>query len=918
MGLSLQDLTFVAIDIETTGFKQDAEIIEIGLVKVVNNKIADRYQKLIKPVNIIPEEITLLTGISNEMVTNKPSWSEIEIEILNFIGGYVLVAHNVNFDKGFLDRNLGFNIPNLWIDTWDLAKITLPLLPSYQLSYLVNVLNIKKLLFHKAINDAEMTAAIFGLLTEELSKLSPFVLNNITNLLTDDTNGLGLILKKVQKKNVSDFWLDNKRSWEEDVQEESNIKYSFDDAEMFFTHDGILSLKFSNYEFRPQQHDMFKTIRDAFNQNYHAIIEAATGTGKSLAYLIPALLWSNEKQYRVVISTNTIALQEQLFKYDIPSIENCLGCKFRVSIVKGRNNYVCLRRFYILAKDSNVLNWQEKVFLAQIYNWLDITDTGDKEEINLNNYENELWLQISSQIETCVGGKCSFSKKCYYLKNRREAEKSNLIITNHSLLLKDIIRDNKILPQYDYLIIDEAHNLEDEALKQFSSEVNFRYLKKILNQLAKGKNNNSLYQLLYYSNEHLSEIGLANLIAAIKQEALLLSSMLDDCIRLAQSQEQSLLGELRITENERYTQWWNNFNLFLENIANYLTSLIHKINSFVCQMEAFEDFEEIYKELRFQISLLNENKDVIKNFIIGKEEEKVYWLQINKDNLILIITPFNIANILGKKLFKLKKSAILTSATLAVNSNFDHIINMYGIEKLRTLTGIFDSPFNYQTQSIICIPTDLPEPSNITDNEYINYVADSLLTLIPAISGGILILFTSYHMLNSVYKYLKREEYQLNKEILAHGSGGRRKTLIETLKKYPNKTVILGTNSFWEGIDIQGLGLTAVVIVKLPFAPPSRPVIAAKLELFEKNKQNSFYKYSLPSAILRFRQGFGRLIRSGKDWGTLIILDKRVLTKKYGVNFIKSLPKQPIITDDLNIIASRLSEWMKNKNTSSL
>jgi len=917
----LQDLTFVAIDFETTGFNPQAEIIEIGMVKVVNNIIEDKYEKLIRPVNKIPEEITLLTGISNEMVSNKPSWSEIEQEILNYIDGFVLIAHNVNFDKGFLNRTLGFNITNLWIDTWDLAKITLPLLPSYQLSYLVNILNIEKRLFHKAINDAEMTAAIFSILTKELSKLSPFVLNNIINLFAAETNGLGLILKSVYKNNISGFWMDNKKSREDEIQEGSNIDYSFDDAEKFFTQDGILSLNFNNYEFRPQQHNMFKIIRDALKKNYHAIIEAATGTGKSLAYLIPALLWSHEKKYRVIISTNTITLQEQLFKDDIPFIENCLGCKFIVSIVKGRNNYLCLRRFYMLVKDTNVLNWQEKVFLAQIYNWLDYTETGDKEEINLNNYENELWLQISSQIETCVGGKCSFSKKCYYLKNRREAEKSNLIITNHSLLLKDIIRDNKILPQYDYLIIDEAHNLEDEAFKQFSNEVNFRYLKKILNQLTKGKNTNLLYQVFNCSSEHLSKKDKANkdmLISAIKNEASVLNTMLDDCIRLVQNQKKSLLGELRITENERYTDWWSNLNIFLESIANYLISLIQKVNTLVYQMETVENFEETIKELRFQITLLNENKEIIQKFIIGKEEEQVYWLQTNKDNLILIITPFNIANILGEKLFRLKKSVILTSATLAVNNNFNHIIDMFGIDKLRTLTEIFDSPFNYQTQSMICIPTNLPEPSNITDNEYINYVADSLLTLIPAVNGGILILFTSYQMLNSVYNYLKKEEGLLNKEILAHGTGRTRKTLIETLKKRPNKTVILGTNSFWEGIDIQGLGLTAVVIVKLPFAPPSRPIIAAKLELFEKNNQNSFYTYSLPSAILRFRQGYGRLIRSGKDWGTLIILDKRILTKKYGANFIKSLPQQPIITENINIIAKRLSEWMDNKNSSSL
>lgn len=912
--------SFVAIDFETTGFPPYGEIIEIGMVKVVNEQIVAKYNKLIKPCSQIPQDITIMTGITNEMVANKPSWSEIAEEVLDFLDDNILIAHNVDFDRGFLERALGYQISNPWVDTWDLSKIILPTLPSYQLKYLADYLKIKKLPFHRAVNDAEMTALIFNKLIKSLREKSPFLIEKIINIFSEDKNGLTEILTDILQQKISNFWLPvNEKEISEGIKEnkETKLPFSFDQVERFFLPDGsLLSSYLNNYEFRPQQLEMVKIIEKTFAKNYHALIEAATGTGKTLAYLIPAILWAQENNTKIILSTNTIALQEQLFSSDIPFLEQSFNCKLPVSLVKGRNNYLCLRRFYKLLKDNRLLSWKEKVFLAQITIWLEKTKTGDKEEINLNSYENELWLGLASQVETCIGNKCSYSNQCYYLRTRKEAEKNSIIITNHSLLLLDLKTNNKVLPQYDYVIIDEAHNLEDEALKQFAQEVNFKYLKKNIYRLLKGKNTSLINQVNNYLNCHHpaeKNIKVFELIATIKNEGSNLETRLDQCINFIKSENISLNYELRITEKERFSIWWNNFSLILNDILSSLRIIIHNINILFNKIELIEELDEIIKEIRFLSGFLMEAYQTIDRFLSGIEEELVYWMHLYGDNLTLIITPLNIDEILKEKLFSKKKSVILTSATLAVDNSFSHILNMYGLEEEKVLTLISESPFNYQQQSVIYIPTDMPEPVGISDEEFANFVTKALAHLLPGVYGGILVLFTSYQMLDNVYYALKKEESLAYKEILAHGKDGGRKTLIETLKTKPN-VILMGTSSFWEGIDIQGLGLTAVVIVKLPFSPPTRPVIAARLEALKKNNENSFYKYSLPEAILKFRQGYGRLIRSKKDWGALIILDKRVLSKNYGSKFINSLPLQPVIKSTTNNIAKQLSCWM-NQNS---
>jgi len=920
----LQDLSFVAIDLETTGIDENAEIIEIGMVKVKNGEIVDKYEKLLKPANLIPEEITLLTGITNEMVSNKPIWSEIETEILDFLGENLLIAHNVPFDKGFIQRNLGYKLNNLWLDTYDLAKITSPTLSSYKLRYLAQILKIESYIYHRAVYDAETCAKLLINLLGLLKEISPFTLEKIIKIFPENNQGLNLILRFVQKHIVANYCFDrnfiNKEKKKKEKIEEHKLNcLVFSQGEKFLEPGGLLSLNNSNYQHRPQQINMLKTICKAFQNDNHAILEAGTGIGKSLAYLVPALLWSIEKECKVVVATNTIALQEQLFKKDIPLLEECFDCNFSVALNKGRSNYLCLRRFEMLKYQGQKLSWPERIFLAQICHWLESTVMGDKEELNLNSIENQMWYQVSSQTETCLGNKCSFYNDCFYINNRRQAEKSKLIITNHALLLQDVKNDNKILPKYEYVIIDEAHNLEDEATKQFSTMIDVEQIKKMGIQLAKGKTSsvfNRLKSLVKQSLDFIDDAeDIISFTGNIKEEINSIENEVSKIIKYVYFQKDLCsLGEIRITEKERESLWWNKLEILLKDLQASVSSLNNKLVGLINKIDILEGFEEITKELTYFQNWYVKLKDDLNNFSVGKSVDLVYWFETSNSlkykNVIFFMAPINVGELLKEYLFNTKKSVILTSATLAVNNKLQYTAQIYGLEEKDYLTLIVDSPFDYQQQSLICVPSDLPDPSRATEDEYTQAIIESIKKLIPSITGGILILFTSYRMLNSVYYGLKKEKTLFDREILAHGKDGSRTNLIETLKNKPN-SIVLGTNSFWEGIDVSGISLTAVIIVKLPFVPPNRPIIAARREIIEQQGESSFYKYNLPQAILKFRQGYGRLIRSNKDWGAVIVLDNRIVTKKYGNQFLKSLPLQPIVKGSLEEICQILLNWMK-------
>ena len=913
-------LSFVCLDTETTGLDESAEIIEIGMVKVIDGQIADRYSQLIKPYNPIPETITQLTSIDDAMVADQPHWEGVEQAVLDFIGDYTLVAHNVSFDRGMLENHLGRMLPNQWVDTHDMAKIFVPTLTSYKLISIAGALGISGDGFHRALQDADITAQVLLKLSEDASAMDPFVLQRILQVFEGEECGLTALLRAILSETVAHAEIGKRYMAEKELPVYGKRPLlSFDQMDSFFEPDGLMAKASDSFQHRPQQLKMEQTIAEAFACQSHGIIEAGTGTGKSFAYLLPALLWAYENQCRVLVSTNTIALQEQLFQKDIPFLKQCLDYDFPVALSKGRSNYICMRRFDQYVKQAPTVSWTEKLFIAQLIHWLTFTEQGDKETLNLNKLEHQYWASIASQTETCLGGQCSRFRDCYYMRNRKQCENSMLIVTNHALLLQNIKLENQILPEFKHVIIDEAHNLEDEATRQFTDTVDLEFLRKTSQHLLRSSSVVSRIinkvKDLHENTDAYGELLLAQ--RQLKEDVTMLEQQVKTAIDFVFTIGQlSHSNEYRITAKERKTDWWQQLASQLERIQGMVMTIHNRLSHMRNRIDMFEDLDLLAKELVFNQSWFAEQHKFIETFLGEKRRNDIYWIEYTRStwgsNLCLSVAPIDVMPLLKERLFTSNESVILTSATLAIANHLKYTAQLYLLDDDEYLSYITPSPFDYQKQSCIAIPTDIADYSQVSEETYSSMLIQSLEKLIQSVTGGVLILFTSYAMLNKTYFALKRNPDLKDYNILAHGQDGNRTSILQSLNKGEN-TIVLGANSFWEGVDVKGTGLTTLVITKLPFQPPTRPITSAKMEYLQAQGKNSFAAYSLPQAVLKFRQGCGRLIRSADDWGTIVILDKRLLTKNYGKDFINSLPKQPILRKPLDEVCQSLHNWMQKK-----
>lgn len=918
----MQNFSFVCLDFETTGLEASAEIIEIGMVKVVNGQIVERFEQLVQPHHSIPENITMLTGIDNQMVAGKPFWVDLEEAVLEFMGDHLLVAHNTSFEQGMLEAHTGRELPNLWVDTHDMAKIFLPTLTSYKLVSIASALSLGNHGFHRAINDAEVCAEMLLKMIDIACATNPFTLQKIYDVFASTPCGLTSVLEFIKTTATSQAIVGADYSTplvSGAFTFGSEPKLSFAKVESFFKPDGLMDQVSDSFQYRPQQVGMLRAIANAFIEHKHGVIEAGTGTGKSFAYLVPSLLWAFENNCRVIVSTNTIALQEQLFKSDIPFLKQALDCDFPVALSKGRSNYLCLRRQELYKNQVEHMIWSEKIFFAAIIYWMGLTKDGDKESLNLNKIEHQFWTNMSSQAETCLGNKCPFSRRCYFMMNRKQCERSLLIITNHALLLQDIKLGGQVLPEYDHVIIDEAHNLEDETTKQFTDTLDLEFLRKNNKQVV--RHNGIISRIIHKLNTDPHAGDVLGIIQATYQQlgddVQVLDGMITEVINYVFSLKQ-LAGnnEKRITHKERDSNWWPDFTQLINQVGNLITTMERRLSKIINNLDLIESVEDLARELSFTQAWYTDAQRLVTDFLQGGDTNKVYWMEYTKTtwgtNVSLSAAPINIMPLLKEFLFDANQSVILTSATLAVGNDLAYAAEVYMLQENHYIAYITPSPFNYQSQSLIAIPTGEGDYSHMGEHAYNEMIIHSLEKIIPSVTGGVLVLFTSYAMLNKVYFSLKRNPALSEYNILAHGQDGSRTSIIQSLSSV-EKTVVLGASSFWEGIDVKGAGLTTLVIAKLPFQPPTRPVASAKLEYIQSQGKNSFAHYSLPQAVLKFRQGCGRLIRTQSDWGVTIILDNRVLTKSYGKQFLTSLPKQPIVQGNIDQICQKITKWMGDK-----
>jgi len=926
----MRKFDWVFLDLETTGLNpvQD-KIIEVAAVTLSAKGKQEVFHQLVNPGIPVPEYITRLTGIDSGMVNDAPAFTEISASLLQFLEGRVIVAHNAGFDISFLQAALGRPLTNSCLDTYDFAKLLFPNYSSYSLRYLVRALELPVKPAHRALDDALALESLFIRLLEMVNKLPLYVLREIAYFLQGSGNGLSELLDETLRKRIKNYdfkeGLPAKRREGTDgavgAEDSPALKWDIGMLEKMFLPGGAVARGLDTYQKRDQQMKMLKAVGKAFTQERHLLVEAGTGVGKSLAYLVPSLAWACSQGEKVVVSTYTIALQEQLLHSEIEFLKKSAGFKFKAAVLKGRANYICLQKWKTLKDNAAGLSWPEKLLMARIGLWLSNENSGDRDSINLRDWETEFYSHMASSGEICPGSQCPYVGECFYQKAKQAAQQADLVIVNHALLLSDLKLGETILPKYGYLVVDEAHHLEEEGTRQFSEIFSLREFKKRIVRLQGRRDTVKKQSFMAFIKQVIPFIRninpeLAGEVAALikgVQEALAdINVSLDEIEQYFLEKQPPEI--IRIHDGAENRKWWQHLSLFFDNLKFKTLSLLEGLDSLYKRMTLVpvdQEGEGPLREQRLIVEQLNADCELVKRFFQEcRDPDRVYWLEKDplKNDLRLYITPLKTDRLFHDLLFSVKNSVVLTSATLSVEEDFSFLEEQLGIPPELADTLCIPSPFLYEEQALLLVDNSLPDPARTSEEGYNLAVAEALLSILHVAGGNSLVLFTSHKQLRYIYEQLAEPMRRAGLELFADGVNGQRSSLISELKNN-SRAVVLGANAFWEGIDLPGQSLTTLVIVRLPFYPPSLPLVEARMEELKKTGKNGFYHYSLPQAVLKFRQGYGRLIRTMNDCGVVVVLDNRLVNKSYGKTFINSLPNFRYYAGDTAAVTERIEQW---------
>ncbi|MBU0706321.1 DEAD/DEAH box helicase family protein, partial [Patescibacteria group bacterium] len=882
---------FVVLDLETSGIdpKRD-DIIEVAMVRYENGKEVARYDDLIKIGYKLPEIITIITGITDkDLEKNGKERADVFAEVERVIKGAYIVAHNSAFDVGFL-RAKGIHLDILGtIDTIPLAQILMPELPSYSLESLTDDLNISHENKHRAMGDVEATLDLFKLLWKKGGEIPRASLNEIQEFLPRGQWD-GAVFFEELKPFTPKAKADHADVSQDEAGGGNGVKKAMELDEIF-GENGALGQVMDGSESRPQQVEMSQNVLSAFQQGYHLICEAPTGVGKSLAYLAAAANMAIANKSKVVISTNTINLQEQLFNKDIPLLQSIYREAtghpgVRAALLKGRSHYLCLRRLAEFKRRPR-LTEEELILLIKIIVWQAWHAGGDSSDIHLSREETLIWdFELSADQQYCSPQKCKAYGECYLHAARKKAENADIIVVNHALLCADLEAGNGLLPDYRYLIVDEAHHFEEVATKAFGVEIKQESLsipvKTIRNHLEDLKRR--------FSGTLFTGSKVFESIDPILDEVPELQQALENFFSILvlfvsrNVPDSGFIEHLLVDKVIGVSEEWLNLGASFEELHERIRSWLSGLRKFAQALELaesdyFPEQSDFTDELMQEIQILSEELGHVHSFFENDHDSRklIRWITSDMKGAITIyMAPLMLGDELKERLYDEKKSVILTSATLGVKlvspdeteqHPFTYIRQMLGLDD-RFEELILESPFDFETQAYVITPTDL-RPVQAKDS--INQVGEFFVRLIRAVGGSLMGLFTSHGALERVYLHLMHEFNPNDPKVLAQRISGGRAKVMKAYMNNPTHSALLGTNSFWEGVDIRGEALTTLVIHKLPFDVPSDPIFKARSEMFN----NSFMEYSVPRAILRFRQGFGRLIRSKKDYGVMVILDDR-------------------------------------------
>lgn len=641
-------------------------------------------------------------------------------------------------------------------------------------------------------------------------------------------------------------------------------------ASKYLGQTGPFTKQIPGYQVRDNQLELCDAIADALDAGEVLAAEAGTGIGKTFAYLVPSLL-SGKK---VIISTGTRHLQDQLFHTDLPRVIEALSIQSAPALLKGRSNYLCLHRLH-MAPHLGFINRESRAGLAEIDEWSKLTQSGDISELTAVPEDSYIWPMVTSTADNCLGGECDQWEKCFIVNARKKAQAADVVVINHHLLLADMTLKNEgfaeLLPDADAFIIDEAHQLYDVAARFFGDVISSR-------------------QLISLARDTIAEqVNDASDMAELRDYAEELEKSARD-FRIS-------LGDSGLRETWLKVRNKPAVKQSLENMISTLNDLIAALEMAAERGRGLEQCFERAQMSLARLRLFQQNNACASDD--ADEEQAVLWYETYTKSFMLHATPIDVASIFQKHTDNFSKSWLFTSATLQVNKQFDHFAHNIGLENYKN--GVWDSPFDYEKQSLLFLPQNLPQPN---EPAYTKELMQAALPVLSASQGRAFVLFTSYYAMNKAYDFLKQ---RLPFELLKQGDLPKHQ-LLEKFRDTDN-AVLLGTSSFWEGVDVRGESLSCVIIDKLPFASPGDPVMQARIDAIKRSGGQPFMEFQVPQAVIALKQGVGRLIRDVNDSGVVMIGDPRLKQKAYGRIFLNSLPAMPVTSDvqDVEAFFQKLS-----------
>lgn len=863
------------MDLETTGFDPDTDrIIEIGAVRVRLTpdgvEPGERFSTFVDPGREIGPTITRLTGIRDRDLVGAPSAPDAVARFAAFAGPATFVGHNVGFDLAFLERN-GFAPGAARLDTADLASMLMPTAPSYALQRLAADDGIVPAAAHRALDDALTCAAVLAGLATRARALPAAILDEARAYASALGPAAVQFFEDALGSAVKHAWDGSSLNGARPGPAKPGPGGRADlplarDAASALAADGPLAKTIAGFEDRPEQRQLAIEIERTFATGGVLVAEAGTGVGKSVAYSLPAIGRALAGE-RVIVSTHTLPLQDQLMRKDLPALQTALGTEVPVAVLKGRSNYLCPRRWQLFR--TQVATREEARLALKTLIWRMTTASGDRAELNLLGGESGLWSRVSADDETCTSRRCGATRGGCYLENARSAAaRAGIVVVNHALLCHDARAGGTLLPEAEHVVVDEAHHLEDVASDAFGFKLETWRTRRDLERIA--------HSPLVVSALTSGEPGRADAAQLLRDEISRAGAIVNETFAALGTLLPDGVDRFRMTAGFRASdERWLPIELAAERLADALGG-IRGAGERLAALGGDDD--EVTEHESAMKELIGE-QGAIEHGIHQPQPGEIAWLARTGDGIGLYVAPAHVGGAIRRTLIDRHRSVILTSATLGVAGTMTFTMDRLGVSDLAGTLRV-GSPFDHANQAVLIVPSDIPLPH---DEQFPLEAAAIVGDVARALDGRTLVLFTSHSAMREVGAQLAGLE-DSGIAVLTQGLDGSRRAILERFAA--GNAVLLGTQSFWEGVDLPGDQLKCVIIAKLPFPVPDDPLIQGRSERYD----DPFREYQLPLAALRLRQGYGRLIRTKTDRGAVVLLDRRVILQEYGPTFLASLP----------------------------